>query len=466
MQVLGQPRPRLRLQPRHAVGRPARGGARRHPPRHRRQARHPALRRRPQELRGQEAVRGRDRQPQPPHAPDRERVDARGARQATSRSPPVRGLPRRPPQARGAGGQDRRRGHLDRPPAARSADALAWFTDARRQAQRPAEARSPSASSRRSSSGSASSTMSGSTISTSIAPAARCRGGESQRIRLASQIGSGLSGVLYVLDEPSRSASTSATTTACSRRSSACATSATPCSSSSMTRTRSAPPTMSIDMGPGAGVHGGEIVCQGTLDERPRLPGQHHRRLSHRPPRGPAPAPSAARATASSSPSTAPPPTTSSGVTAAIPLGTFTCVTGVSGIGQVDASPSTRSTPRAARALNGARILAGEHDSDHRPRTSRQGDRHRPVADRPHPALQPRDLHRRLHPDPRLVRRPARKPGARLQARPLQLQRQGRPLRGVPGRRRCSRSRCTSCPTSTSPATSATARATTARRWR
>ncbi len=45
--------------------------------------------------------------------------------------------------------------------------------------------------------------MSGSTISTSTAPAAPCRGGESQRIRLASQIGSGLSGVLYVLDEPS-----------------------------------------------------------------------------------------------------------------------------------------------------------------------------------------------------------------------------------------------------------------------
>jgi len=33
------------------------------------------------------------------------------------------------------------------------------------------------------------------------APRARCSGGESQRIRLASQIGSGLTGVLYVLDE-------------------------------------------------------------------------------------------------------------------------------------------------------------------------------------------------------------------------------------------------------------------------
>jgi excinuclease UvrABC ATPase subunit len=42
-------------------------------------------------------------------------------------------------------------------------------------------------------------------------------GGESQRIRLASQIGSGLTGVLYVLDEPS-SACTSATMTGCSKR--------------------------------------------------------------------------------------------------------------------------------------------------------------------------------------------------------------------------------------------------------
>jgi excinuclease ABC subunit A len=52
-------------------------------------------------------------------------------------------------------------------------------------------------------------------------------GGEAQRIRLASQIGAGLVGVMYVLDEP-RSACTSATTSACSARSRACATWATP----------------------------------------------------------------------------------------------------------------------------------------------------------------------------------------------------------------------------------------------
>jgi hypothetical protein len=43
---------------------------------------------------------------------------------------------------------------------------------------------------------------------------------------------------------------------------------------------------------------------------------------------------------------------------------------------------------------------------DQRPRISRQGDRHRSVADRPHAPLQSRHLYRRLHPDPRLVRRP------------------------------------------------------------
>ena len=66
----------------------------------------------------------------------------------------------------------------------------------------------------------------------------------------------------------------------------------------------------------------------------------------------------------------------------------------------------------------------------------RQGHRHRPVADRAHAALQPGDLYRRLHADPRLVRRAAGGQGARLPARPLLLQRQGRPLRGLPGRRR------------------------------
>ncbi len=82
-----------------------------------------------------------------------------------------------------------------------------------------------------------------------------------------------------------------------------------------------------------------------------------------------------------------------------------------------------RASPRPARPHRG-------------PGAPRQDHRHRPVADRPHAALQPRDLYRRLHADPRMVRRPARGQGARLRARPLLVQRQGRALRGLPGRRR------------------------------
>ena len=122
-------------------------------------------------------------------------------------------------------------------------------------------------------------------------------------------------------------------------------------------------------------------------------------------------------------------------VTAEIPLGLFTCVTGVSGGG--------KSTLLDRHAVQGAGAAAQQRQRGprplrphRRPRASRQDHRHRPVADRPHAALQPRHLYRRLHADPRMVRRPARGQGARLRARPLLVQRQGRPLRGLPGRRR------------------------------
>ncbi|MFN2473328.1 MAG: excinuclease ABC subunit UvrA, partial [Sphingomicrobium sp.] len=91
-------------------------------------------------------------------------------------------------------------------------------------------------------------------------------GGESQRIRLASQIGSGLSGVLYVLDEPSiglhqkdndrlletlkRLRGLGNTVLVVEHDEEAI---------------RSADHV--IDMGPGAGVHGGEVVCAGTLQD-------------------------------------------------------------------------------------------------------------------------------------------------------------------------------------------------------
>ncbi len=80
----------------------------------------------------------------------------------------------------------------------------------------------------------------------------------------------------------------------------------------------------------------------------------------------------------------------------------------------------------------------------------RQGDRHRPEPDRPHPALQPGDLYRRLHADPRLVRRTAGIQGAAAM-RPAASASTSRAVAAKPARATASsRSRCTSCPMSMS----------------
>ena len=96
-------------------------------------------------------------------------------------------------------------------------------------------------------------------------------GGESQRIRLASQIGSGLTGVLYVLDEPS---------IGLHQRDNARLL-------ETLKRLRDLGNTVIVvehdedairvadyvlDMGPGAGIHGGEIVAQGRPDDIMRSP--------------------------------------------------------------------------------------------------------------------------------------------------------------------------------------------------
>ena len=106
-------------------------------------------------------------------------------------------------------------------------------------------------------------------------------GGESQRIRLASQIGSGLTGVLYVLDEPSiglhqRDNDRLLMT---------------------LKRLRDLGNTVLvvehdedairqadylIDMGPGAGVHGGEVIAAGTPQQVEKCAEEHHRAISDR----------------------------------------------------------------------------------------------------------------------------------------------------------------------------------------
>ena len=100
-------------------------------------------------------------------------------------------------------GQDRAAGTSARSPSCRSRDAAAWFAGAAGAAHRQAAGDRARASSRRSTSGWASCAMSGLGYLTLARDCGTLSGGESQRIRLASQIGSGLTGVLYVLDEPS-----------------------------------------------------------------------------------------------------------------------------------------------------------------------------------------------------------------------------------------------------------------------
>ena len=115
----------------------------------------------------------------------------------------MRRLPRRAPEAGGAGGARRRQEHRRgvgtfHPPRRSPGSATARSTPSRRSAPR-----SPGASCARSWSGCSFLVDVGLDYLTLARGSATLSGGESQRIRLASQIGSGLTGVLYVLDEPS-----------------------------------------------------------------------------------------------------------------------------------------------------------------------------------------------------------------------------------------------------------------------
>jgi excinuclease ABC subunit A len=185
-------------------------------------------------------------------------------------------------------------------------------------------------------------------------------GGESQRIRLASQIGSGLTGVLYVLDEPS---------IGLHQRDNARLL-------DTLRRLRGLGNTVIVvehdedaiwaadyvvDVGPGAGVHGGEIVAKGTPAEIAASPNSltgHYlsgERTVAIPARRRAQQPGRELRIVGARGNNL------KDVTADIPLGLFTCVTGVSGGGKSTLVIDTL-YKAAARHLNGASEPPAPHE--------------------------------------------------------------------------------------------------------
>ena len=189
--------------------------------------------------------------------------------------------------------------------------------------------------------------------------AATLSGGESQRIRLATQIGSSLMGVLYILDEPSIGLHQRDNDKLLD----------------TLKRLRDLGNTLIVvehdedtmraadyivDVGPGAGIHGGEIVAQGSIEDLMAEPrsytGQYlsgKRQIA---------VPSVRRP--------------GSGkmlkvfgclennlqnIDVSIPLGTLTCVTGVSGSGK-SSLVNEIIYKKLAGSLNHARIRPGRHD--------------------------------------------------------------------------------------------------------
>ncbi|HKJ75298.1 MAG TPA: excinuclease ABC subunit UvrA, partial [Alphaproteobacteria bacterium] len=185
-------------------------------------------------------------------------------------------------------------------------------------------------------------------------------GGESQRIRLASQIGSGLTGVLYVLDEPSiglhQRDNARLLATLKNLRDIGNTVIVVEHDEEAITSADHV-----IDMGPAAGVHGGEIVAQGTPAEIKASPksltGQYlSGRLEVEVP------PERRRINKKKKLTIVGAQENNlQNVTAHIPLGTFTCVTGVSGGGKSTLIIETLYKAIAKR-LNGARAQPGKHE--------------------------------------------------------------------------------------------------------
>ncbi len=202
-------------------------------------------------------------------------------------------------------------------------------------------------------------------------------GGESQRIRLASQIGSGLTGVLYVLDEPSIGLHQRDNDRLLG----------------TLKNLRDQGNTVIVvehdeeaireadyvfDIGPGAGVHGGQVVSQGTPDQIAAdaasltgqyLSGTREIAVPAKRRKGNKKKVSVVKATGNNLKS----------VTANFPLGKFVCVTGVSGGGKSTLTIETlfktasmrlngaRQTPAPCETIKGLEHLDKVIDIDQRP---------------------------------------------------------------------------------------------------
>ncbi|MFQ9918550.1 MAG: excinuclease ABC subunit UvrA [Flavonifractor plautii] len=188
--------------------------------------------------------------------------------------------------------------------------------------------------------------------------AATLSGGESQRIRLATQIGSSLMGVLYILDEPSiglhqRDNDMLLDTMKHLRD-----------LGNTLLVVEHDEDTMRaadyiVDIGPGAGVHGGEVVAAGTAEEVMNTPGSITGDYLSGRKRIPVPT---ERRKGSGNFLTIRGAAENNlrGVDVSIPLGTFTCVTGVSGSGK-SSLVNEILFKRLGADLNRAKTRPGKH---------------------------------------------------------------------------------------------------------
>lgn len=184
-------------------------------------------------------------------------------------------------------------------------------------------------------------------------------GGEAQRIRLATQIGSGLVGVCYILDEPSIGLHQRDNDKLLN----------------ALKELRDLGNTLIVvehdedtmleadhivDIGPGAGGHGGEVVAQGTAEEIMKIPesitGQYLSGKLF------IPVPAARRKPTGWLTVKGAAENNLKNINVKFPLGVFTCVTGVSGSGK-SSLVNEILYKHLARKLNRARTIAGVHKS-------------------------------------------------------------------------------------------------------